>query len=156
MTKTELFELSERRLRSHLKRRGMRNTSERLTILRAATELDAHFTSLELHGTLEKRGYHVSLSTVYYSLALFCECGILRKNNIGTSARYEFAQATHVHLVCTICGAISEIEADNLVDMLGAMRGDFKPQYITANVYGRCRACSRRPRRNGARRTKKQ
>ena len=67
-------------LRGYMSSRGMRCTGERLRILDAAFAARKRFSAPELAAMLETDGFHVSRTTVYGTLKLLVDSGILRKS----------------------------------------------------------------------------
>ena len=97
------------RLAEFLKKQKMRRTPERLAILEKAYSTGKHFFADELYGILENDGYHVSRSTLYASLQVLVDAGLLLRHQFGNQpAQYERAtlggKEPHLHLVCTSCG----------------------------------------------------
>lgn len=74
-------------LRDYMTSRGMRCTGERLRILEAAFVPRRRFSAPELAELLESDGFHVSRTTVYGTLKLLVDSGIVRKtlSTDGTS-----------------------------------------------------------------------
>jgi len=109
-------------------------------------EIKGHFDVDNLYHGLEKRGYHVSKATIYSTLELLCASGVLRKLLFDThQARYEHAELTHSHLVCTQCGEIREIAIEEIDNRLSSMTfPDFSPAYVSTCVYGICGNCRKK------------
>ena len=135
-------------LRSKQKRR----TSERFAIFQCAQSLGGHFSAELLRQTLTDSGYHVSTTTVYSTLELLVEAGlILCPNFDGRCRLYEYAgasPASHHHLICTVCGRIKEMrdaEVDALIN--SKHYPAFSQTSFTLNIYGECRSCQNRRRR---------
>ena len=131
------------RFTSFLKNKRLRKTPERFEILRAALECKGHFDVYRLYNALESRGYHVSRATIYSTLELLCSSGVVRKLLFDThQARYEMAELTHSHLVCTECGEIREIDLDEIDKRLATMSfTGFSPAYVSTCIYGLCDKC---------------
>ncbi len=109
------IEAEEEKFLSFLNTKGLRKTPERFEILHCALECKGHFDVDTLYKSLEARGYHVSKATVYNTLELLCAGGVIRKLLFDThQARYELAEKTHSHLICTQCGEIKEIELEEI------------------------------------------
>ncbi|MDE6755220.1 MAG: transcriptional repressor [Muribaculaceae bacterium] len=126
-----------------LKFRKLRKTPERFEILRMAIEFDGHFDVDLLYNSMEKKGYHVSRATIYNTLELLSECGIVRKLLFDThQARFEIAEQTHSHLICTNCGDIIEIDLECIDKNIQAMQfNGFSPSYVSTCIYGVCSKC---------------
>ncbi len=131
------------RFTSFLKSKRLRKTPERFEILRVALECKGHFDVDRLYTMLDSRGYHVSRATIYSTLELLCSSGVVRKLLFDThQARYEMAELTHSHLVCTDCGDIREIKIDEIDRRLADMKfPDFSPAYVSTCIYGLCDKC---------------
>ena len=128
-------------LRRHMEERGLRKTPERFAILERGMRMHGHFSGDELYARLEEEGFHVSRSTVYSTLALLCDCGLVRRHLLSArKAGYEVAERNHCHLVCTRCGGVTEVESDPH-PTVGRDLGGFSPSYYSTTVYGLCRNC---------------
>lgn len=102
-------------LEAHLQAKGLKMTQQRLGLLRAALEQPGHFTADELHERLRKEGANVSLATLYRSLSVFEQAGILEGHDFDSGQRrYErrLAREHHDHMVCLDCRAVIEFEND--------------------------------------------
>lgn len=102
-------------LSQYLKEKKMRRTPERFAILEKVFSTDAHFYVDALHEALDMEGYHVSLSTVYSTVQLFLEAGLVRRHQFGNQpAQYERVlqgmTESHHHLVCTACGRVRPVK----------------------------------------------
>ena len=138
--------IEEQRLADYLISRNLRKTPERFEILRSTLECKGHFDVELLYKMLERKGYHVSKATIYNTLEILSEAGMLRKLLFDThQAMYELADDTHAHLVCTQCGKIKEIK----IDLSGNGIKDenipgFSISYTSICVYGICEECLRK------------
>ena len=116
--------------------RGYKATPQRLAVLGAL--------AAEQHQTLEgvrARCPGVGLVTVYRTLDLFSEIGVVRRLDLGDGPRYELAEDHHHHLVCESCGAVSEFEECPL-DLRRLRDIDFEVASHSLEIYGRCAGCS--------------
>ena len=143
------IEAEEEKFLSFLKTKGLRKTPERFEILHCALECKGHFDVDTLYKSLEARGYHVSKATVYNTLELLCAGGVIRKLLFDThQARYELAEKTHSHLICTQCGEIKEIELEEIDHRLASMSfRDFYATYVSTCIYGICSKCEEQNKR---------
>lgn len=90
MNDDKLLNPARTALTSFLKEKKMRRTPERYAILEKVFSTDAHFYADALHEALELDGYHVSLSTVYSTIQLLLEAGLVRRHQFGNQpAQYE-------------------------------------------------------------------
>jgi Fe2+ or Zn2+ uptake regulation protein len=132
-------------LTSILRSRGQRVTSQRVVIHDALLELDRHVTADEVHAAVSDRLPNVSAPTVYATLDLFEELGIVRRINLaGGAARYDPRPDDHHHLVCERCGRVEDLDAG--VDMArvlrAASRRGFRADHAEVVVYGLCSVCA--------------
>lgn len=132
--------------------RRMRKTPERFAILKKAWQQDHHFNADELHKALESDCYHVSRATVFNTLEILVESGVLRRHQFGGGKSvYEAARGNHLHLICTRCGKVRELNDRDgiLADMITrrCRTSSFEPAYCNAYIHGICGQCARRRRR---------
>src|SRR4051794_24889151 len=100
----------DQELSEALRQRGQRVTSQRLVINRALRELDRHVTAEEVLGEVSERLPNVSLPTVYATLDLFEELGIVRRAAVREGAvLYDPRAEQHHHLVCRRCGRVEDL-----------------------------------------------
>src|SRR5215210_8432420 len=118
-----------------MRARGYKATLQRLAVLRAlATEQHQSM------GELRRRCPQVGLVTMYRTLHLLSELGIVRRMDLGDGPRYELAGDHHHHLICESCGDISEFDECPL-DSERLPGFGFEPRSHSVEVYGRCAAC---------------
>ena len=92
-----------------LRREGKRMTSKRALLLRIIAESGEHLDAEEIHRLAQEKGSKMSLSTVYRTLSLLAEMGLLRELHFDDAHHhFERAQGEHYHLVCLECGEVSE------------------------------------------------
>lgn len=142
MNDDKLLNPARTALTSFLKEKKMRRTPERYAILEKVFSTDAHFYADALHEALELDGYHVSLSTVYSTIQLLLEAGLVRRHQFGNQpAQYERVlqgiTESHHHLVCTSCGRIRDIKAPELMNRINALKyPTFKTEFFTLTSTG--------------------
>lgn len=127
-----------------LRARGYRVTPQRQLVLEAVTTLE-HGTPEEICAEVQRTARGVNISTVYRTLELLEELGLVKHTHLGHGPpTYHLAtEAEHVHLVCRRCGAVDDVApsvADHLVDLLEREHG-FQTDVHHLTVYGRCRKC---------------
>lgn len=130
-----------------LEHKGLRKTQERFAVLKMAWQLPAHFRAEDLLASLEQTGYHVSRGTIYNTLTLLVECGVIRRHHFGSSgteALYEKGVGNHLHLICTRCGKVTEQEGGPEVSALTApcRYQGFLPTHMSGYIYGICTQCA--------------
>lgn len=103
-------------LRNYLQENGFRNTPERYTILEEIYQLDHHFNVDDLYLMMIQKKYHVSKATIYNTIEIFLDAGLIRKHQFGekisSSASYEksYFDKQHDHLVIYKNGSDREID----------------------------------------------
>ena len=92
------------------KKKGVRLTDQRRLIARTMSNAEDHPDVAELHKRVSKQDSKISIATVYRTVKLFEEAGILAKHDFkGGKARYEAASDTHHdHLIDVNNGEITE------------------------------------------------
>jgi len=133
-------------LTSVLHERGQRVTPQRLILHRLLRAGPQHLTAEELLGGSRAQLPNVSLPTIYATLDLFEELGVIRRvPGTGPAQVYDSRTDRHHHLRCVRCGGVSDLEAD--VDVgaaAGAARAQgFVPEWVEVTVSGLCAACAR-------------
>jgi Fur family ferric uptake transcriptional regulator len=134
-------------LSKYLKSKGnLRTTPERLAILDAVLETQGHFDAENLYYRLISGGMKVSKATVYNTLELLLNAGLVSKYRFAeNSSRYEkaFGRPRHHHLVCLECGDIIEFVNEKLDRTQEEVCADnrFTPQSYSLQVFGTCSKC---------------
>ncbi len=133
------------RFRQFLRAHHLRLTSDREAIVEAVFAIEDHFAADELYFRLRDRG--VSKATVYRTLPLLVDCGLLRQVIFGDKhGHYEHVhheEEGHDHLICTSCGGIIEFQhpcVDRLVAAVKRRYG-FEPERVVLEISGRCAEC---------------
>ena len=128
-----------------LREKGYRLTPQRQLVLEAVGEL-GHATPEDIATAVRRTASGVNISTVYRTLELLEELGLVQHTHLGHGApTYSIAsESDHVHLVCRDCGAVDEASPElvtPVVEQLAATRG-FQVDLGPFAVFGRCRECA--------------
>ena len=134
-------------LSTALRERGMRVTPQRVVLHRALRELDRHVTADELLDSVADRLPNVSLPTIYATLELLEELGMVRRVQRAGTTLFDPRIEPHHHLVCTVCGSMEDLDfaLDTAALERAAARRGFEHERIEAVVHGRCAACRDAP-----------
>ncbi len=129
-----------------LKDNGRRLTKERAAILRKTLSCDGHFDPESLYLQIKKTGMKASRASVYRTLNLLCECGIIekiRKDEHGAIYERIYGHAHHDHMLCTQCGAVIEFYSQELERIQGNVckKQGFQGASHTLEIRGYCRNC---------------
>ena len=98
--------------------KGLRKTAPRDAIITAAFSTTEHYTAEDLLVMAKKIEPSVSRATVYRTLPLLVECGVLKEMDFGKDYKYYdpnyIDHPTHNHLICVDCNKIVEFEDRNI------------------------------------------
>ena len=112
-------------------------------ILRRISESESHMTAEQIFLELKKTEPKVVQATVYNNLNALCQKGLIRKLSMeGSPARYDKIQK-HDHLVCQRCGALSDINFQDLTRDLESQLGEGILSY-DLKVFYLCPACRKK------------
>ena len=97
-------------------KKGVRLTEQRKLVAKVMSESNDHPDVDELHKRVNKIDSKISIATVYRTVKLFEEAGIVAKHDFkGTKARYEeAAQEHHDHLIDVNTGEITEFVNEDI------------------------------------------
>ena len=100
-------------LRDALRAAGRRLTSQRRLILEVLEESDEHLDAEALYEQVKVHDPDVSLATIYRTLAVFKEVGLIEKHRLGEEhGHYEAVRdEPHYHFTCLGCGEVIEFDA---------------------------------------------
>lgn len=103
--------LSER-LEDVLRASGRRLTPQRRLILEVLAESDAHLSATTLYDRVRKRDPNISLATVYRTLTVLKEMGLVEEHHLGQGqGLYEaIREEPHYHFTCLQCGKVIEFD----------------------------------------------
>lgn len=126
-----------------LKKNGYRLTKPRRELLKVLKEYP--LTVQEIYSSLQKRKINMDLTSVYRSLELFVEMGVVHVIQLGEDKkRYELVDSEnhHHHLVCNSCGIIENITFNekNLLKEVTA-KSVFKIDHHHMEFFGHCKNC---------------
>lgn len=135
-------------LKKHIQVHQLKLTRQRQVILDTFLSLPRHVSAEELYAASTKINNSIGLATVYRTLHLLCQAGIVQEREFGDGqARYEIVSnhKHHDHLVCLQCGKIIEFEnmdIENLQEQV-AREHSFMIQRHKLELYGYCKECKR-------------
>lgn len=128
-----------------LRARGRRATSQRLVVLRELRRRNVHVSADELLAAVRRRLPGTSTPTIYATLDLLVQLGLVRRLDVGTGAAlYDARLAPHHHTVCRSCGRVDDVDGSWAADeVLGAAAGaGFRPEGVEVVVHGTCASCA--------------
>lgn len=110
----------------------------------AALDFEGHFSADELYITMKNSDSRVSRATVYNTLELLKQCGLLSERNFGDNMkRYEsnYKRQNHDHIICLDCGRIVEFVEEKISDLSVSIteKLNFEPASYSFNIFVRCK-----------------
>jgi Fur family transcriptional regulator, iron response regulator len=106
-------------IESRLSGRGIFLTTQRRLIADILFSRDQHVTAEQLYSQIQSAGHKVSKATVYNTLALFSNHGLLRQINVDGSATFYDSNITHHHHFFNIdSGELLDLEENLLPEYL--------------------------------------
>jgi len=126
-----------------LRAAGKRVTPERELLVRII-DRNPHLDATEIYRIAKESQPRIGLATVYRTLSLLKELGVVRAYEFGEAHRhYEVQQDDHLHLVCSDCGRIIDIPSPEAFGDLARSRG-FHVERIRLELIGYCKACAKK------------
>lgn len=150
-----MSKLSEKeiyKLKNNLKEKGYKLTPQRRSILDIIIKSEgSHLTVEEIYDLVKKECPEIGLATVYRTILLLEEIGVLSKINLNDGCnRYEIVHEyevhQHHHLICTNCGKVIEVEGDLLDDIEKKIQKKygFLIKNHSLKFYGFCEECRKK------------
>ena len=130
---------------SILRQKGQRPTPQRMMILSVLAESGGHMTAEAVHENVRREYPYINLSTVYRTLEMFRDHGIVSETDLGGGVRqFELLDRPHHHLICLSCCQILELDAAVLAPVQEQLvhRYGFQARLDHLAIFGYCRACA--------------
>jgi len=126
-----------------LRARGYRATSQRLVIHEALHDAGRHLTAEQVLSMVAPRLPGISLPTVYATLDVLEELGLVRRVHTPTKLLFDPRPEEHAHALCRRCGRVEDVEAraDLSAALAGAGRVGYEPHGAEVLVTGLCADC---------------
>ena len=124
---------------------GYRLTMQRQLVWDTLRHSKKHISADDILGSVRRQYPRFNLATIYRSLEVLEELGLVKETRIRDRAYYELAEegTDHYHLVCDRCGSTLHIEGDHMVPVLHHITDEH--QFMVSNadlvVHGRCARC---------------
>lgn len=147
MDKNYADELSK--LKENLKIKGYKLTPQRRAIVEILVSNEGkHLTAEEIYDLVKVDCPEIGLATVYRTIVLLEELGIVTKLDLGDNcSRYELIHEEenhqHHHLICRNCSRVIEVEGDllELLEQNIEQKYNFKIQDHSVKFFGLCSNC---------------
>ncbi len=138
--------MEKQKFREFLTTKGLKLTKERDEILNEILAMKKHFDPEELFIRLKTKGSKVSRASVYRTIPLLIEIGLIEEvERIDRHAHYEKISKDrhHDHMICIKCGKVIEFYSPTL-EMLQdeiCQKEKFKGIRHTLEILGYCEKC---------------
>ena len=131
-----------------LRSQGLRMTPQRRAIVAEVMRTQGHISPASVARKVQGEMPGVNASTVYRTLALLEEVGVLQHSHLESGAEYHRSEeAEHVHLTCSNCGSddsLSLEEAEALASLIHRHHG-FQADLTHFAITGLCAGCASAP-----------
>lgn len=115
--KKDVFQEVKEIFTNYLKNKNFRKTQGRYDILFEIYSIDGHFEVETLYLILKNKNYHISRATIYNTIDLLLDCGLIIKHSFGTKAgSYEkaYGSSQHDHLISIDDQSVVEFHDDRI------------------------------------------
>ena len=134
------------RLDQYLAKSQLKQSKQRNYIIEEFLKLDAHVSAEDLHGVLKNTEHNPGLATVYRTLNLLKDAGLVDQKQFsdGKSVFEVLApDSHHDHLICVSCHKVIEFENPEIEKLQGevAQRYGFRLTHHSLDLFGYCSEC---------------
>jgi Fur family ferric uptake transcriptional regulator len=130
----------------YLNSKDLKLTRERKAVLQEIFLHPGHLEAEELAHNLRKKRKRASRATIYRTLDLLVESGIVRKVDLGHGHSHyelELDHPHHEHMICLKCGKVLEFSDKAIEKDLNRLckRSGFEPSSHRFQIFGYCDRC---------------
>src|SRR3954449_6018188 len=127
-----------------LRERGYRATSQRIAIHEAVHDAGRHLTAEQVMSLVGDRLPGISLPTVYATLEILEELGLVRRVHTPTALLFDPRPDEHAHVLCRRCGRVEDLDvAARAADALqAAQAAGWCEAAVETLVVGVCAGCA--------------
>ena len=131
-----------------LEQQGLKYTYERQSIFEEVSHLKNHFDADSLYERFKQKGSRISRDTVYRTIPLLLESGIIQKS-VGEGKREFYERVSgkghHDHMVCVRCGKIFEFSCPEIEELQDKMCKEYRFQLMFHDhrLFGACERCQK-------------
>ena len=127
-----------------LKKYDIKPSTQRLAIYSYLDQYRNHPTVDKIYSDLIDEYPMLSKTTVYNTLKLFTEKGIVQGVIIEDGEmRYDANITLHAHFKCNSCGGVHDIFMDDISELLKPNNSSFKIEEVHLNYRGLCATCQK-------------
>ncbi len=134
-----------------LREHGYKLTPQRRAVIKAIAGTREHMTPAELHEKVRRENPGIGLVTVYRTMELLADIGLICELHSGNNCRSYLLRRPaehHHHLICSGCGQVVDFTGCDLSDIERRLSRDtgFEMESHLLEFLGRCPACQKAPR----------
>ncbi|MBI4685780.1 MAG: transcriptional repressor [Nitrospirae bacterium] len=138
--------MEDKIFREFLEKKGLKFTKERAAVLKEVFSNHNHFDPDDLYVKMKGQGMKVSKASVYRTLPLLLECGLVEQvERFDKHAHYEhtFGHGHHDHLICIKCGKVIPLFSEKLEKLQESLCKQEKFRCLThiLEIKGYCSKC---------------
>jgi Fur family peroxide stress response transcriptional regulator len=130
----------------YLKEKGYKVTPQRIAVYDILKNTKEHPSVDMLYSKLQPLYPTMSLATVYKSLEVFKELGLVQELNVGEDKfRYDANVNQHPHITCVACGKVEDVDNEMLFDLIEQVADKTGYKLINQQLYffGYCPDCKK-------------
>ncbi len=139
--------LEAKRITELLREKGFKVTPQRLAVYEVLSHTKAHPNAETIYNKLQPNYPTMSLATVYKTLDILNEIGLIQILNVGEeSFRYDANTESHPHVHCVQCGRVDDlydVDDTEFMERL-AEKTAYKLTGKQLYLYGICPACQKK------------
>lgn len=127
----------------------LKSSKRRDIIFNYVVKINDHFTVDEIYQQIFKIDPEIGIATVYRTVRLLVDCGILLEHTFGEKKGFfeviDINSKQHDHLICNTCGKIIEFQCDQIEDdkQRIAEQHQFQIKSHKLEIYGICSECQK-------------
>jgi len=138
----------ERERLAKLRQRGYKLTPQRKAVLKTIMHSQNHLTPVEIYDRVKQEHPGIGLVTVYRTIGLLTELGLICEVHTGDSSRSYLIRRDsghHHHLICSGCGAVVDFTACDLEELEQRLYREtgFEVEGHLLELYGYCPDCQK-------------
>jgi Fur family peroxide stress response transcriptional regulator len=138
--------MKDQQLIAKLREKGFKVTPQRIAICQLILSSKDHPTADQVYQVVKKKYPTLSLATVYQTLHLLTEIGLLQELDFSDrGSRYDPDTSPHINIICRNCGKIQDFEAESVRKLWSQIIRDlgFKPTGQRLDIYRYCEQCQK-------------
>lgn len=132
-----------------LTRKRLKKTSQRALIWGILVDSKGRHPSVEeIRDLLLAKGHRIGVATIYRTLRILLESGLIRQSKLGGMTHYEpiVGEPNHLHFICNECGKTVEYPSSKIERLIQSVTSDygFQERYSRYMIFGVCKSCQRK------------